>query len=115
MGDHPEISSRIPGKKRPGFGLCCVFSESGNLEYLGKANAGTYMVPHAPGDSPIWDEESTLWNARSGEGRVNVNSSRLCIVTQRESGSDLGFFVNHHSEPVLPCSRPSHWGDTFRT
>ena len=36
LGDHPEISSRIPGKKRPRFGLCCVFSESGNLEYLGK-------------------------------------------------------------------------------
>ena len=68
------------------------------------------MVPHAPGDSSIWDEESTLWNARSGKGRVNVNSSRLCIVTQRERGSDLGFLVNHHNEPVLPCSRPSHWG-----
>ena len=39
-----------------------------------------------------------------------MNSSRLCIVTQRERGSDLGFFVNHHNEPVLPCPRPSHWG-----
>ena len=36
LGDHPEMSSRIPGKKRPRFGVCCVFSESGNLEYLGK-------------------------------------------------------------------------------
>ena len=74
----------------------------------GKANARTYMVPHPPSDSPIWDGESALWNARSGAGRVNVNSLRLCIVTQRESGSDLGFFVNHHHEPVLLCSRPSH-------
>ena len=36
LRDDPEISSWIPGKKRPGLGLCWVFSESGNLEYLGK-------------------------------------------------------------------------------